>query len=299
MRRAPSLSVRVPASTSNLGAGFDCIGLALDLWLTASLVKGGGPPIYTGTLAGLFPAEDLVLKSLVSAPAGVHLEAHSEIPVGVGLGSSAAASVAGVALNVLVAKKKLDLDSVFRRAASAEQHPDNAAPATYGGLLLAARTPVKLKLHAGVAPALAVPSRGISTKKARDILPNEVHRETAIAQASRAAALVLGLERGDPTLIGFGMEDQLAVPHRQDLIPGFDKAVKAGIAAGAFGVTISGAGSALLAFGPKKKAAAIARAMADAFTLAGNSARPLAPKVTAKGLTIDGHGARRRVHGER
>lgn len=280
------LSVRVPASTSNLGAGFDCLGLALDLWLTASLVKGKGPPEYTGTLTGLFPAEDLILRHLLGAPAGYRLEARSEIPVGVGLGSSAAAIVAGLALAQLVAGDKLDHDKVFRKAANAEQHADNAAPATYGGLLLAAKTPVKLRLHAGIAPAFAVPSRGINTAKARQILPKDVARETAIGQASRSAALVLGLERGDAALIAHGMEDQLAVPYRREMIPGFDAAVTAGMAAGAYGVTISGAGSSLLAFGPKTKAKAIAKAMADAFTKVGNSAKPLAPKVAAKGLTI-------------
>ena len=280
-----SPSVRVPASTSNLGAGFDCVGLALDIWLTASLVKGSGPPVYTGTLAGLFPAEDLILESLGVGPKGMHLEVHSDIPIGVGLGSSAAAIVAGAALAGLVGGK-LDLDAVFRHAAQAECHPDNAAPATYGGLILAAGKPVKLKLHATVAPALAVPRKGIDTKTARALLPADVPRETAISQASRSAALVLGLERGDSDLIGYGMEDQLAVPHRRGMIPGFDAAVQAGTRAGAFGVTISGAGSALLAFAPTKKAAAVAKAMAGALTAAGNPAEGITPKVAAKGLTV-------------
>ncbi|MSR06831.1 MAG: homoserine kinase [Gemmatimonadetes bacterium] len=279
------LSVRVPASTSNLGAGFDCLGLALDIWLTASLVKGAGPPVYTGTLAGLFPAEDLILETLGGAPAGMHLEAHSDIPVGAGLGSSAAATVAGAGLVLLVARKRLDLDGVFRRAAKVEGHPDNAAPATYGGLVLAAHKPVKLTLHTTLGVALAVPRKGIDTKTARALLPHDVSRETAISQASRSAALVLGLEGGDPALIGFGMEDQLAVPHRRGMIPGFDAAVQAGIKAGAYGVTISGAGAALLAFGPKKKAAEIAKAMALALTAAGNPAEGLAPKVATKGLS--------------
>jgi len=280
------ISVRVPASTSNLGAGFDCLGLALDLWLTASLVKGNGPPVYTGTLSALFPAEDLILKSLHKAPPGVHLEAHSTIPVGAGLGSSAAAIVAGLALHALATKGKLDYDDVFRRATVAEAHPDNAGPATYGGLFIAAGTHVKLKLHASIAPALAVPHKGIDTKKARAILPADVSREIAVSQAGRAAGLVLGLERGDGDLIRFGMKDQLAVPHRKALIPGFDDAVLAGIHAGAFGVTISGAGSALLAFAPKKKAPAVAKAMAAALTAARNPADWTTPKVAAKGLTV-------------
>ena len=283
---SPVLSLRVPASTSNLGAGFDCLGLALDLWLTVSLVKGDGAPAYTGTLPSLFPAEDLILKSMDGVPLGFRLEAHSDIPVGVGLGSSAAATVAGLALADLVAGKKLDLDRVFRRAAAVEGHPDNAAPATYGGLILAAASPLKLKLHSSIAPAFAIPKKGIDTKKARAMLPNEVPKGVVISQAARAAALVLGLERGDASLIGFGMEDQLAVPHRKSLIEGFDAAVEAGKAAGAYGVTISGAGSALVAFAPKGKAGAVAKAMAVAL----HDAVAIVPKVAATGLTVTGKG---------
>ena len=106
----------------------------------------------------------------------------------------------------------------------------------------------------------------------------------AVSQAARSAALVLGLERGDPALIGFGMEDQLAVPHRRGMIAGLDEAVSDGTAAGAYGVTISGAGSALVAITPKRKAAAVARAMAEALTAAGNVASAIVPKVAAKGL---------------
>jgi homoserine kinase len=173
---------------------------------------------------------------------------------------------------------------VFERALRLEGHPDNAGPAVYGGLFLAGPRPTRLRLSPELAVALAIPDATIDTHAARARLPRDVSREVAIAQAARAAALVLGLTGGDPHLIGFGMEDQLAVPHRKDLIPGFDAAVAAGREAGAYGVTISGAGSALLAFTSLKSTAAVGEAMALALTRAGNPARPLTPKVSEEGL---------------
>src|SRR6185436_20294418 len=188
------ITVRVPASTSNLGAGFDCLGMALDLWLEATLVAGPGEPVYGGTLEGLDPGDDLILRTLGNHSGGrFHLEARSDIPVGKGLGSSAAAVVAGAALLQLAAGAQLNRDRAFEAGARAEGHPDNAAPAVFGGLVLAAQRPVKLVFHESLAVAIAVPQRGIDTHTARRILPLDVSRATAISQAARAAALVQGL----------------------------------------------------------------------------------------------------------
>ncbi len=280
--------VRVPASTSNLGAGFDCMGLALDLWLTARLVPGAGPPRYAGTLAGLDPSTDLIARTLAAAGPGEawHLEVESEIPVGKGLGSSGAAVVAGLVLADLARGATASRERVLERAAAIEGHPDNVGPAIYGGLFLASRPASRLPLSPAVAVALAVPDRGIATHEARARLPREVPRAVAIQQAARAAALVLGLTQGQPDLIAYGMEDLLAVPHRRQLIPGFEEAVRAGQEAGAYGVTISGAGSALLGLCPPEAAPRVAAAMAEALSRAGNPSRPLAPRVAASGFTV-------------
>jgi homoserine kinase len=278
--------VRVPASTSNLGAGFDCVGLALDLWLEAQLVEGAGPPRYGGTLAGLDPQRDLIAHQLEAAGlAGRwHLAVHSDIPVGKGLGSSGAAVVAGLALVELARGTPLNRERLLQRGTEIEGHPDNVGPALFGGLFLASQHPSQLTIASGIGVALAVPERSLDTHAARARLPREVPREVAIAQASRAAALVLGLTRGDPALIAYGMDDQLAVPYRKDLIAGFEHAVAAGRAAGAYGVTISGAGSALLALCPAAAAVAAANAMAEALTAAGNAAAALTPTVARTGL---------------
>ena len=108
------------------------------------------------------------------------------------------------------------------------------------------------------------------------------------AQAARAAALVRGLEKGDPELIGYGMLDQLAVPYRKHLIPGFDAAATAGRDAGGWGVTISGSGSTLVALSPKDVVSEVANAMADALTRNDNPAAPLTPAISAAGLTVVG-----------
>ncbi len=286
--RVMPLAVRVPASTSNLGAGFDCVGLALDVWLEARLVEGDGPPVYSGSLAGLDPRRDLIARTLQSAGLSGHwrLEVRSDIPVGKGFGSSGAAVVAGFALADLARGAKLNYDRLLERATAVEGHPDNVGPAIYGGLFLASQAGGRLALSPSLALAFAVPEMGIDTHEARARLPREVARDVAIAQAARAASLVLGLTRGEPELIAYGMEDQVAVPHRKALIPGFDAAVAAGRAAGAYGVTISGAGSALLGIGPRESATRMATAMAEALTKAGNPAKPMTPAVAVSGLAV-------------
>lgn len=283
-----AIVVRVPASTSNLGAGFDCVGLALDLWLEARLEEGAGPPSYGGTLAGLRSGHDLIAQRLDAAGLAGRwrLTVHSDIPVGKGLGSSGAAVVAGLALAELAHGATLDRERLLERASAIEGHPDNVGPALFGGLFLASRHPDRLDAAPDLAVALAVPAQSLDTHAARARLPREVPRAVAIAQASRAAALILGLTRGDPGLIAYGMDDQLAVPYRKDLIPGFEQAVEAGRRAGAYGVTISGAGSALLGLCPPAAAASVAGAMAEALTSAGNAATPLTPAVARTGLTV-------------
>lgn len=309
-RRAAA--VRVPASTSNLGAGFDCVGVALDRWLRATATLGDGaadgPRVArAGALAALgdlSTADDLLVRGFAAAcaaagravPSSLAIRAESDIPVGRGLGSSAAALAAGA----LLADTLLDL-GLGRGAAAAlcadlEGHPDNAAPACLGGAVLgvpaaahgppdappgAARwTLAALALHPGVAFALAVPSFGASTAAMRRALPEGVPHRSAVRAAGRAAALVHGLAHADPALLAWALDDDaLHVPYRRALLPGYDAVCAAARAAGAWGATLSGAGSSVLALAPPERAEAVARAMASAWHASGVTAAAWTPAV--------------------
>jgi len=295
------VTVRVPASTSNLGAGFDFLGMALDLWLEAHLLEHPGGPALRGTLAALDPDADIVGDILRSAglPKAFHLEMQSEIPVGRGLGASAAATVAGIALAKAGRGQPIQRVAVFRDAAEREGHPDNAAPAAFGGAVLAAapwswsgevqtegRKPATLSVHPEIAVALAVPDIEIRTTDARALLPESVAIADAVEQARRAGALVAGLARADGDLIRWGMGDVVAVPHRKALIPGFDAAVAAAMEAGAYGATISGSGATLIALTLRGTEAEVADALATALTGNGAPAYALTPRISRRGLTI-------------
>jgi homoserine kinase len=256
--------VRVPCSTSNLGAGFDTLGLAFERFLDAEYLPAPGPLhiVRTGTLADLrVPLDDdCLVRALrsglrargVSDVSGL-LRVHSEIPVARGLGSSAAATVAGLSLGTLMLGEALDRGALLAQATDLEGHPDNAAPALYGGLIAVARDEAGvpraflLPLAPEVGFVFAAPDLEISTAAARAALPATVPHAAAARMLGRMAALVRGLQTRDVELIRLGMLDELHVPHRLPLIADAERALEAAHAAGAWGATISGAGSGLLA----------------------------------------------------
>jgi len=269
--------VRVPASTSNLGAGFDCLGLALDFYLEASFMPGNGQlrSERTGSLAGL-AGEDLLVECFRQGlgergiDAGGVVNATSEIPIGRGLGSSASATVAGLALAAVAAGESLEPLGLLGPAVAREGHPDNAAPALFGGFVGVVPDDsdlvvIRLPLSPDIAFAWAAPARQVGTREAREALPAAVPHGVATRALSRTVALVQGMAVGDAALIRSGFSDELHVPHRLPLIPGGVDAMRAAEAAGAWAVTISGSGSGLIAACPRGTEAAVAEAMAAAF----------------------------------
>jgi homoserine kinase len=272
--------VRVPCSTSNLGAGFDTIGLALDRYVEAAFAPGGRSLEVerTGTLEALHeaPEEDylvVVFQRLLGradvVPAG-RLHIHSDIPVARGLGSSAAARVAGHDLARGALGQPLNQESAFRYACSYETHGDNAAPCALGGLRAVVpgpegMRPLLLQLSEDVGFAYAAPAAMVSTAAARAALPLQLSHQVAVAQLGRLAALIRGLADGDPALLQIGTQDELHVPHRLPLIPGGYNAMGAGHDAGAWAVTISGSGSGLIALCPPELADPVADAMRQVF----------------------------------
>ena len=274
--------VRAPCSTSNLGSGFDTLGLALNRYLRCTFEPGGRELGIerTGTLATLEeePARDILAVTFhrfVTEGGGVPhgmLRVHSDIPLKRGLGSSAAALVAGHDLAFAALGRASDPVASFRYASQREGHGDNAAPCALGGLRAVVPgsngpRPLALELSRDVGFAYAAPAVGLGTTEARAALPRHVPHHTAVAELGRLAALLRGLALGDPELIRFGVEDELHVPYRLPLIPGAFAAIVAGYEAGAWAVTISGSGSGLLAMCAVEDAGPVAGAMREIFTV--------------------------------
>jgi homoserine kinase len=293
-----SARVRVPASSSNLGAGFDCIGVAVDRWLVASVtpVTGSEISIRRGgrlTAVSVAVAEDLLARGFRAAGGrGGIIDATSDISVGCGLGSSAAAIVAGILLADAALELNLTRPQIVEIAAALEGHPDNVAPAVYGGAVLSVRTPAglvstPLSVAGSLELLLAVPPFPSDTKAARAILPKTLPHADAVLAASRAAALVQGLSTGDGALLGAALDDVLHVPFRRARIPGYDAVVAAAQKAGAFGATLSGAGSAILAIAPRERSAAVGAAMLAAWRTAGVDAELIRNAYPVPGATVN------------
>lgn len=278
--------VRVPCSTSNLGSGYDTVGLALERYLEAGFEPDGGTRLAlerTGTLERVPGGVDDDLLAVTFArvmeragivPSGV-LRLHSSIPIARGLGSSASAILGGADLARAALGLERDLDHAFDLALRHEGHGDNAAPSLFGGLRAVAQTadgPVVmgLALHPDVGFAYAAPAAGVSTKEARELLPKRVPHKTAAASLGRLAALMRGLAEANPELIRIGVVDELHVPHRLPMIPGAVAAIGAAVDAGAWAVTISGAGSGLIALSEPGHAATVAEAMREIFDAGAN-----------------------------
>jgi homoserine kinase len=283
-----SVTVRVPASSSNLGAGFDCVGVAVGRWLRlsarrASRGAAAAAPVTlerVGTLAVLAgPAEeDWLYQGFAAAcrragqavPPGLVLAAESEIPVARGLGSSAAAAVAGAVAASALLGLALDAHAVAALATELEGHPDNVAPAVFGGATLVVPGPdgdivTPLVVHASVAFVFAVPDFTVETKHARAVLPATLPHAQAVRAAAKSAALVQGLAQGDPRLLAAALDDVLHVPFRRSLVRGYAEVTDAARLAGAYGATLSGSGPTLVALAPPARAGAVGAAMVRAW----------------------------------
>jgi homoserine kinase len=293
--------IRVPASTSNLGAGFDCVGVAVDRWLTVAITLGPQNDVTisrAGTLADLDvgPDADRIVVGFRAAclhagrrdTEGLCVRARSTIPVARGLGSSAAATVAGVVAANALLELGLDDRIVASIAANVEGHPDNVAPAVFGGATLALRSGEALEVRSlTVSPelslVLAVPDFPVETAHARALLPPTVSHEVARRAAALGAALVQGLATADHALLAAALDDVLHVPHRRALVAGFDAVVHAARAAGAYGATLSGSGSAIAAIAPRTLASSVARGMQTAWANAGIEAEAFESHIPSHG----------------
>jgi homoserine kinase len=248
--------VRVPASSANLGPGYDVLAAALSLHLELEVAEGdefavdtGGDDLPTGR-------DNLCVQAFeaLHTADGLRFEIRSEIPLARGLGSSAAAIVAGLMAADHLYELGLSRDEVYARAVDLEGHPDNVGAALYGGFVLCpsvddaghASAPVRLDPPEGVEAVVVMPDEEVTTADARAAMPADVPVKDAVANVAAASQLVLGIERSDLGLIGRGLADRLHQPARRSLYARSMELVAKATELGAIGATISGAGPSVL-----------------------------------------------------
>jgi homoserine kinase len=237
--------VRVPASSANLGPGYDVLAAALDLTFELEVSEGEGFGVECDVPGVPLDRSNLCVRAFERLhPADdVSFAIRSEIPPAAGLGSSAAAIVAGLS----AADHMYELDApLFELAAELEGHPDNVAAALLGGFVVCAGEPVRLDPPAGLEGVLAIPGFEVSTTAAREAMPDSVPLADAVSNIASSSLLVLGLARGDLSLIERGLADALHQPRRRSLYPRSMELVEEAPSIGALGATISGAGPTVL-----------------------------------------------------
>lgn len=310
-----SVSITVPATTANLGPGFDCIGAALTLYNEfkfTRLEQGKMKITVTGAEAErvvtdesnlLYQAFVKFYQQIEQIPPAVQINIDLGVPLARGLGSSATAIVAGLVGGNLLAGEPLSQLQVMELAIALEGHPDNVVPALLGGCRLAATgveiEPQRRREGEGesfweicevpwsenVVPVVAIPDFELSTKEARQVLPTEVSRADAIFNTAHLGLLLRGLETGRGDWLRSALQDRLHQPYRKGLIQGYDAVHSAAVATGAYGMVISGAGPTLLALTNKVDSEAVAAAMAAAWLNEGIQAE-------VRSLCVDTQGAK-------
>ena len=304
------ITIRVPATSANLGPGFDSLGLALDLWNDTTMALAIE---YTVQVTGegrerLSPGENnMIIRSAqrLAERAGkrlppFHVDSINRIPLASGLGSSAAAKLTGLlGANVLLGKP-LSKNEILDLATEMEGHPDNVAPALLGGLVVSIVDEGKVfahKIHVEgnhnhlgnlESPfhiTVVLPDFPIPTQQARAVLPEQVSMRDAVYNISRTVLLAEAFRTGDLDLLGRAMADALHQRYRLSLIPGGQQALDAAKEAGAAAVTLSGAGPSLIAFSAQRDPA-IGEAMQHAFKQAGFEARIFSLKTSNHGAEV-------------
>lgn len=304
--RENAFEVRVPASTANLGAGFDCLGLALELYLSvrATVLSSAGTGSrarswgVVGTAALPRSADqNLILRAIKITADGegfklptIRLAVQNEIPVAGGLGSSAAAAVAGVALAYLINGKTVPKETVLRYAAELEGHADNVGAALMGGFVVTftrsdgsvfavrKRWPKMIRL------IVVTPASGLETKKSRAVLPQSVSRTDAVHNLQRTALFVAAIEERRFDLLWDAMEDRLHQAARQALIPGLAEVLAIPKMPGLLGVALSGAGPSVIALATDRFEE-IGKAIAGRFERSGVSSTVRILEAAQEGLT--------------
>ena len=302
-----SVRVRVPATSANLGPGFDALGIACTLYNEMTLTLTHEPGLHIsarGEGAAYIPGDErnIVWKSIqyllqragcAEEFQGARIRMSNRIPLSRGLGSSATAIVAGLtAANALI-DSLFSRDDLLQLATDIEGHPDNVAPAIYGGFTVNTVTNGRVECFSFLPRiflrfVVMVPDFYLSTKSARQVLPAEVPMKDAVFNISHAAMMVAALARGSEKHLDNAFADALHQNYRASLIPGMFDVFAAAKKAGAYGAALSGAGPCLIAFVPEHRNCTedVAAAMQEAFRAHDIEARPLHLRLDTKGARV-------------
>lgn len=264
-RPEQGIRIKVPASSTNLGPGYDCLGLALKLYNYVEferLPRGKTEVIWQGEEKSVVRPqfENLIVRTAIKIfdlygikPPGLRITLKLNIPIARGLGSSATAIIAGmVGANVLCGNR-IPRDDLLIQMAKLEGHPDNVTACFLGGLTASTFTGDglairKYRLSSALKMVVVVPSYGLETRKAREVIPRHVSHRDAVFNLSRIPLVIDRLVTGKLSDLQRLMQDRLHQPYRKPLIKGYDRIVRAGLKAGAGAVVLSGAGPSMVAF---------------------------------------------------
>jgi homoserine kinase len=294
--------VTVPATSANLGPGFDCLALAVGLRNEVEATLSEEPRVEVrGEGEGVLPCDEgnavyqaaqALARRAGAGGVAFAFRCTNRIPLDRGLGSSAAARVAGIAAANRLLGDPLDFASQVQLSVDLEGHPDNAVACWLGGLTVSVRDTRGGVFWQRLVPrglpgvVLCVPEVRVSTEQARARLPRTVALEEAVFNVGRAALLVAALCAGDPQALAVATEDRLHQPFREALVPGMSEALAAAREAGAWGAVLSGAGSSLLAFCPAERAEDVGRAMCSALAARGVGSRWLVAPLDTEGTVV-------------
>jgi homoserine kinase len=295
--------VTVPATTANLGAGFDCIGAALTFYneFKFTLVSGTTSKItVVGREADKISIDknNLLYRSFAKfydyiqqTPPPVEIEIKLGVPLARGLGSSATAIVGGLVAANQLAGNPLTRSEIINLAIAIEGHPDNVVPALLGNCQLSVGEEdnwhiCEIPWHGDIVPVVAIPDFELSTEEARSVLPKQISRGDAIFNIARMGLLIRALETNHSDWLQAALEDKLHQPYRQALIHGYQEVKLAAISAGAYGLVISGAGPTLLALTNSTQAETVASAMEEAWTQIGITAEVRSLYLDTKGTNV-------------
>jgi homoserine kinase len=261
--------VRVPASSANLGPGYDVLAAAVSLYLELEVEEAGEFSLDSSGLDVSTGRDNLIVRAFESLhPAdGIAFRLKSEIPLARGLGSSAAAIVAGLFAADHLFELALGREEMLAKATELEGHPDNVAAAIYGGFVICGagegESPRAARFDppSGLEGIAVIPAEEVSTERAREAIPADVPLADAVANVSAASRLVLGLQTADLDLVAAGLLDRIHQPRRRELYPRSMELVDGAAELGALGATISGAGPTVLVWTTWQEAGSVAEAL--------------------------------------